>query len=409
MKKLLVLAGGDGSEREVSIASGRRVAEAFCRLGFKTALIDPAREVNTEGAHFFTDFDALKNSSSLFAESKESGYVFLGKGENKSTRSRFSDFGEAENKETFFSNTKETDDTETVFLNTKETDDTEAPFSKAFESENKSSYFYGFEETGGSEKQRRAFITDSVISLCREADAVFICLHGGIGENGRLAALFECLGIKYFGSSPEGAADAMDKLRSKRIFESVGIPTPLYTVYSKNQKKPPMPPRFPCVVKPTREGSSVGVTVVKSPGELNLAVAAALESSETVLMEAEIRGREITVGILDERALAVTEIIPKDGFYDYESKYTAGKTVEITPAEIPQELTERAMRLAERTHKALGLSGFSRIDMMIENKTNLIYVLEANSIPGMTCTSLLPLAAEYRGIDFTELCRRMAR
>ncbi len=334
MEKILVLAGGSGSERAVSVASGKRVAEAFCRLGLKTALIDPTRDINTLNEHFFTDFIALKKSSSLFLD---------------------------------------------------------------------------FEETGNRENQRHALITDSVISLCKEADAVFISLHGGIGENGRLAALFECLGIKYFGSPPEGSADAMDKLRSKRIFESVGIPTPLYTAYSINQKNSPTPPRFPCVVKPAYEGSSVGVTLVNSPCELKAAVDKALESSDTVLMEAQIRGREITVGVLDDKPLAVTEIIPRDGFYDYESKYTAGKTVEITPAEIPPELTARAMRLAERTHKALRLSGFSRIDMMIENKTDLIYVLEANTIPGMTATSLLPLAAEYRGIDFTELCRRMAR
>lgn len=332
MKKILILAGGNGSERAVSISSGKRVAEAFCRLGVRTALIDPIREIDVLREHFFTDFNALKEDSSLFGG-----------------------------------------------------------------------------DSGFCGNKTRALITDSVISLCKEADAVFICLHGGIGENGRLAALFECLGIKYFGSPPEGAADAMDKLRSKRIFESVGIPTPIYTTYSKNQNKPPMPPRFPCVVKPTGEGSSVGVTLVKTPAELEASVSVALRTSDTVLMEAEIKGREITVGILDDKPLAVTEIIPKGGFYDYESKYTVGKTLEITPAEIPYELTLRAMRLAERTHKALGLSGFSRIDMMIENKTNLIYVLEANTIPGMTKTSLLPLAAEYRGIDFTELCRRMAR
>jgi len=114
------------------------------------------------------------------------------------------------------------------------------------------------------------------------------------------------------------------------------------------------------------------------------------------------------VGILGDEPLAVTEIIPSGGFYDYESKYTVGKTLEVTPAELSPELTERVMRLAKRTHNALGLSNFSRIDMIIEDKTELIYILEANTIPGMTATSLLPLAAEYKGISFAELCRRMA-
>lgn len=391
MKKLLILAGGSGSEREVSISSGKRVAEAFCRLGVKTALIDPIREVDVLREHFFTEFDELKSSSSLFVGDTE----FSGN-ESSTIPAGNTDFCENESGTIPAGNTGFCENKSGAFF----VGDT------CFYETESSTLFAA--DTNFCRNQTRALITDSVISLCREADAVFICLHGGIGENGRLGALLECLGIKYFGSPPEGSADAMDKLRSKRIFESVGIPTPIYTVYSKNQNKPPMPPRFPCVVKPTGEGSSVGVTLVKTPKELTVAINAALKTSDTVLMEAEIKGREITVGILDDKPLAVTEIIPKDGFYDYKSKYTAGKTLEITPAVLPDELTARAMCLAERTHRALGLSGFSRVDMMIENKTGLIYVLEANTVPGMTATSLLPLAAEYRGIDFTELCRKMA-
>lgn len=338
----MVLAGGRGSERDVSVASGKRVAEALCRLKLKTALIDPISEVLVSEGHFCSDFGKLTEVSSLF-------YNADGKARKKRS-------------------------------------DLIKP------------------RLGGD----GGCITESVIELCKTADAVFIMLHGGIGENGRLQALFETLGIKYFGSSPEGSAAAMDKVLSKRIFESVGILTPLYTVYVRGGEGLPVPPRYPCVVKPASEGSSVGVTPVRSPEELKSAVNRALESCDKVIMEEMIKGREITVGMLSDKALAVTEIVPKGGFYDYESKYTAGKTLEITPARLSEKLTCRAMRLAERVHTALGLSGFSRIDMIVESKTDLIYVLEANTVPGMTKTSLLPLAAEYAGIGFTELCGKMA-
>ena len=329
MKKIVILAGGCGSERAVSLSSGKRVAEALCRLGIMTALIDPSRDVCAGGELFFNDLEKLKKASPLFSA------------------------------------------------------------------------------TDCADTEGAIPLTESALSVCKGADAVFICLHGGIGENGRLQAVLETFGIKYFGSSPEGSAMAMDKLLSKRILESVGIPTPIYTVYKKGDVSPPVPPRYPCVVKPVGEGSSVGVSIVSTVSELTGAIEEALECSDTIIMEARIKGREITVGILGDIPLAVTEIIPKGRFYDYESKYTVGKTVEITPAEISEECTKRAMRLAIRTHNALGLKNFSRVDMMIEERTGLIYVLEANTIPGMTPTSLLPLAAEYRGIDLSSLCERM--
>ena len=347
MEKIVVLAGGSSSEKDVSVKSGLRVASALCSLGIKTALADPTEEIDLSRKHFFEDFNRLN--------------VFFKK--NQSPPPSFSE-----------------KPTEAVAVRN-------------------SSHTHFCEE----------YITESVLELCRRADAVFITLHGGNGENGKLQALFDCLGIKYFGSGHEGSACAMNKLLSKRIFESVGIPTPLSTVYKHGQKDAPTPPRYPCVVKPASEGSSVGVTLVKNPEELIAAVGVALKSCDTVLLETEIKGREITVGILNDTPLAVTEIIPKDGFYDYENKYTAGKTEEITPAKISPRVTEKALRLAKRTHTALGLSNYSRIDMIIENGTGRIYVLEANTIPGMTETSLLPLAAEYRGIGFAELCGKMAK
>ena len=369
MEKILILAGGCDSERAVSAASGKRVAEALCSLGIKTALIDPAEDADLLAEHFFLSFNEMKKSTAFFKKWKNDSL-------HPDTHS--SDPGPPSSKKTSLNKQSP------ICFNTASSSETTAPAVSRL-------------------------ITDSSLELCKAADAVFIMLHGKTGESGRLQALFESLGIKYFGSCPEGSADAMDKLRTKRIFESVGIPTPLYTVYRAGQPLPPLPPCYPCVVKPASEGSSVGVTFVKTPSELTQAVENALKSDSTVLMEAQVKGREITVGILGNKALAVTEIIPKSTFYDYLSKYTPGKTVEITPADIRRELTEKAMRLAERAHVSLGLSNFSRIDMMIEDKTDMIYVLEANTVPGMTKTSLLPLAAEYRGIDFTELCRRMAR
>lgn len=341
MEKILVLAGGSGSEREVSVASGKRVAEALCSLGIMTALEDPIRDISPSEERFCSDIGEIMRISSLF-------------------------------------------------------DGSGCDAAKPLAPENRNI---------GKDSP---YITDGVIALCRAADAVFIMLHGGMGESGRFQALFECLGIKYFGSSPEGSALAMDKLLTKRMLESTGVMTPPYTVYVKGQMRAPCPPRYPCVVKPSSEGSSVGVTPVRCPQELTQAVKVALNGGDTVLMEAMIRGRELTVGVLSDRAIAVTEIIPKGGFYDYESKYTAGKTLEMTPARISPELTHRAMRLAERVHAALGLSGFSRVDMIVEERTELIYVLEANTVPGMTETSLLPQAAAYAGMDIGELCKRMA-
>jgi D-alanine-D-alanine ligase len=325
--KILVLAGGYGSERDVSLSSGKRVAEAFCRMGYETALEDPTQEISLYKKRFSKNYKELKRISSVFNPRSVSSTTL---------------------------------------------------------------------------------ISSSVISLCKKSDLVFIMLHGGIGESGRLQALLDCLNVKYSGSPCLGSAMAMNKLISKRIFESAGILTPAYTVYNKHDEKIPTPPRYPCVVKPLSEGSSFGVSIVKAPGELDAAIGEALKYEDTVLIEAVIKGREITVGILDDTPLAVTEIIPKDKFYDYESKYTEGKTEEITPADIKEEITKKALKTAVRCHKALGLSNFSRTDMIIEDKTELLYVLETNTVPGMTKTSLLPLAAEYRGISFDSLCKKMA-
>ena len=250
-------------------------------------------------------------------------------------------------------------------------------------------------------------ITESVLGLLKSAQRVFLALHGGDGENGNIQALLGALGIVYNGSPPSACAVAMDKILTKKLFAASGILTPEYTVYLKGQRTPPLPPRYPCVVKPANGGSSVGVSFVMRPFGLEEAVEKALGQCERVLLESAVFGRELTVGVLRDNPLAVTEINPKNGFYDYNNKYIFGRTEEITPAPLSDELTARAMRIALKAHQAVGMRNFSRTDFILEQETGLLYALEINALPGMTATSLLPQAAKYRGIDYASLCEQM--
>ena len=250
-------------------------------------------------------------------------------------------------------------------------------------------------------------ITLSALALCEKADKVFIALHGGIGENGRLSALFDCLGIKYTGSSPEALSLSMDKILSKQIYSYFGILTPDFTVYEKGCDRAPLPPRYPCVVKPANSGSSLGTTLVMRPFEMKKAVENALLYCDTVLIEAAIFGRELTVSVLEDKPLAVTEIV-KDGiFFDYKSKYTKNAAKELTPAPLPQNIYEKAMKTALNAHRALRMKNFSRTDMILESETSLLYVLETNAVPGLTDESILPSAASSVGLGFDELCLKM--
>ncbi len=246
----------------------------------------------------------------------------------------------------------------------------------------------------------------SVIFALKRCDRVFIALHGGAGEDGRLQSVLELLNIPYNGSPPLGCAVAMDKILTKRLLSESGILTPCYTV-SKRNSKILSPPSYPCVVKPSNGGSSIGTAFASTENEHKAAVENAFKYCSEVLSEAVIKGKELTVGVLNDESLAVTEIIPRSGFYDYESKYIFGRTEEITPAVLPDSVTRRALTIAKRAHNTLGLRNFSRTDMIYEEASGLLYVLEVNTIPGMTETSLLPQAAKYCGIEFDELCERM--
>lgn len=255
-----------------------------------------------------------------------------------------------------------------------------------------------------------ALIGKHVIELCTAADKVFLALHGGMGENGQLQATLDTYGISYTGSGYLGSAMAMDKDVSKRLFKDCGVPTPewvyvdlrtdcMKTILSKIG--------LPCVVKPCDCGSSVGVSMADTEEELVDALAEAARWGTHALIERKITGRELTVGVLDGVALPAVEILPQEGFYDYQNKYQ-GTTREICPAEIPEDVSARMSELSLRAFEALRLHGYARFDFLMDVDGGL-WCLEANTLPGMTPTSLLPLAAQAVGISYGELCERIVR
>lgn len=253
-----------------------------------------------------------------------------------------------------------------------------------------------------------ALIGSNVLALCAAADRVFLALHGSMGENGQLQATLDSHGIRYTGSGYAGSLLAMDKDIAKRLFRDAGVPTPDWVYFDVHQA----PPRdlldrigLPCVVKPCDCGSSVGVSMADTEAELSAALAEAARWCSHVLVEKKIVGRELTVGILDGVALPAVEILPLDGFYDYKNKYQ-GTTREICPAEIPPTVASRAADLALLGFSALRLHGYARFDFLLDASNNL-WCLEANTLPGMTPTSLLPLAASAVGISYNDLCERI--
>ncbi len=248
----------------------------------------------------------------------------------------------------------------------------------------------------------------NVIELCRAADIVFLGLHGETGENGKLQAVFDVMGIRYTGSGYLGSALAMNKGFTKQIFTNNGIRMAGGKVYSKAESVNVAKDfSLPLIVKPVSGGSSIGVTKVKTPEELQTAIDAALKYENEILVEEFIEGREFSCGILNDRALPLVEIIPNDGFYDYEHKYQAGITNEVCPAELDGENTKKIQEAALKAHKALGLSVYSRVDFILGKDG--IYCLEANTLPGMTPTSLLPQEAKAVGISYEDLCEEIIR
>ncbi|WP_213814817.1 D-alanine--D-alanine ligase [Glaciihabitans sp. dw_435] len=237
-------------------------------------------------------------------------------------------------------------------------------------------------------------------------DVVFMALHGGRGENGRVQSLLEIAGIPYTGSGPLGSALAMDKDISKRLFRVAGIPTPHWIMGSPDAETVETHLGIPVIVKPASQGSTVGLTLVRNSADLAAAYAVAGQYGE-VIVERYIAGREITVGVLDGGALAVGEILlGGDEPFSYEDKYLPGTVHEVFPADLPSEVAEEARRIAVAAHRTLKLDSYSRSDFRLDDSGQL-WLIEVNTLPGMTATSLLPQSAAAVGVDFPALCQRI--
>ena len=250
----------------------------------------------------------------------------------------------------------------------------------------------------------KSLIGKNVIELCLKADVVFLGLHGDIGENGKLQALFDCYGIVYTGTPYIGSLLAMDKDIAKQIMVQNNIRTADWKVIDAENFNEEI--EFPCVVKPLSCGSSVGVSIVNDADELIRAINFAKKYEKNILIENMIKGREFSVGVLNGKALPVIEIIPNEGFYDYKNKYQKGFTKEVCPAELDEEATKKLQETALKVHKALRIGAYSRIEFILDENGDA-FCLEANTLPGMTPTSLVPQEALADGVSYNDLCERI--
>lgn len=331
--KVLLLAGGDSSEREVSLSSGAAIFNSLKRLGHDVSAIDPStgKSLLTSEGRFLTQGMSAKIEAGSVPQI---GSMALAKS-----------------------------------------------------------------------------ITGSEL---RDFEVVFLALHGGKGENGSIQNLLELARIPFTGSDMKASAIAMDKATSKRLFESAKIATPKWKAYIINfnedgaaiLKDVKRNFKFPLIVKPNDGGSTIGLTKVMKPQGLLGAFETAMKESHVILVEDYIDGRELTVPVLDGQAFPVIEIIPKSGLYDYEAKYTKGKSEYVVPAKIPSALAKRVQKAALTVFNLIGASGLARIDFMLA-KSGKFYCLEINTLPGMTELSLSPMAAQVVGINFDQLIEKM--
>lgn len=335
--RIVVLAGGISTERDVSISSGCLVAEALRKKGHQVVLLD----VFTGYEENICDIDALFEENYSFTENVAVGKTISDISAVKQNR---------------------------------------------------------------LDKSNR-YIGRNVIEICSEAEITFLALHGGEGENGQLQATLDLFGIKYTGSGYLGSALAMNKGLTKGVFMQKNISTPIGSIF-KNIESAKEWSYFPCVVKPCSGGSSVGIAKAESKKEYLLAVEDAFRYEDEIVVEQFVKGREFSVGILGKTALAPIEIIPKSGFYDYESKYQVGATVEVCPADIDEETDQKLRSSALEAYNALQLSGYARIDFLLD-ESGKQYCLEANTLPGMTPTSLLPQEAAVDGLSYADLCEKI--
>lgn len=341
---IAILAGGLSDEREVSLTSASLVANALSEKGHRVCLVDVSEDVFVDGL----DRDGLFSSDRRYSHSVSES----------------------------------------------------VPDKKSAEN--------------------RRLIGNGIAELCLMADVVYIGLHGGMGENGQLQAYLDALGVKYTGSGYLGSALAMDKDISKQLMRHAGVLTADWVSLDATEITSYTDPAtrarldgvvekvgLPCVVKPQSNGSSVGISIVEKREELDAALAFAFLYEKKVLIERMIKGREFSIGILGGRVLPPVEIIPKSGFYDYKNKYQSDMTEEICPARLTEEQNASLARAAEEVFRALRLECYARMDFILDGQSGEFYCLEANTLPGMTPSSLLPLEAAAVGVDYGELCCRI--
>ena len=335
--RIVVLAGGLSTERDVSISSGILVASALREKGHEVVLLD----VFTGYEQNICDIDALFKQNYSFADKANVGETVSDLSEVRENRLNKSD----------------------------------------------------------------RFIGTNVIEICTEADITFLALHGGEGENGQLQASLDLLGIKYTGTGYLGSALAMNKGLTKSVFVQNKINTPAGEIF-KSIEEAKSWSIFPCVVKPCSGGSSVGIAKAENEEEYILAVKDAFRYENEIVVEQFVKGREFSVGILGGKALPPIEIIPKSGFYDYAAKYQAGATDEICPADIDEQTDKKLRDSAVAAYNSLHLDSYARVDFLVDENGEP-FCLEANTLPGMTPTSLLPQEAAVEGMNYADLCEKI--
>ncbi len=324
--KIVVLAGGISTERDVSLISGAGILKALRQRGHQAILLD----------------------------------VFLGY-------------------------KKRGDDVSNIFEKSDEMDDPDIESVKKLRD--------------GDEK---GLFGPNVIEICRQADIVYMGLHGADGENGKVQAAFDILRIRYTGSDYLGSALAMDKGMAKKVFLQSGIPTPNgFSMKKSHVTKLPDEIGYPCIVKPCCGGSSVGMSIAKNEEEYNKALELAFKYEDEVVVEEYIKGREFSVGVIGGKSLPIIEIIPKSGVYDYETKYQPGMAEDVCPAPLSDEITDKMQTYAIDVYRELKLGSYARIDFLLDADDNM-YCLEANTLPGMTPTSLVPQEAAAIGVNFED-------
>lgn len=345
--KIVVLAGGLSTERNISFLSGTKICRALREKGHQAVLVDLFMGLED------LDEETIRHPGVLFADLPElKDYTFDGK----------------------------------------------APDLKAVRESRKD--------------PSKSLFGPGVIEICSEADLVFIALHGLNGEDGRVQAAFDLMGIRYTGSGYLGAAMAMDKMVTKQMVRPQGVRTPDWASY-RGVKEEDIPDiaaktKAPAVIKTPTGGSTLGVYIVKDQKDVEPALREVLQYSDDILVEQYIEGREFTCGVLLGKALPNVEIAPKQGGYDYSNKYVAGATEEICPGRCSDRVRAEIGEMAVKVHETLGLRTYSRSDFMV-TKDDTVYFLEVNTLPGMTPTSLVPQEAEKVGISYADLCELIVK